>query len=188
MLLQPALGEPHYDSVITIDGHKLANSDKSPYLSSTMSNTATIDEEINLRLARASASFGRLSDRVWKKRGLTCKTKLKVYHAVVLPSLLYGSETWTVYSRHLQRLQSFHLRCLRQILKVKWQDRVSNTEILQRAKSCILMEAQLRCYLAIKLACQITSFQRESSSESSTQGVALVADLVSGTKTLSRLL
>ena len=148
VLFQPAPGEPHYDPVITIDGHKLANTDKFPYLGSTMSNTATIDEEINLRLARASASFGRLSDRVWKKRGLTCKTKLKVYHAVVLPSLLYGSETWTVYSRHLQRLQSFHLRCLRQILKVKWQDRVSNTEILQRANSrsisSMLMEAQLR--------------------------------------------
>ena len=152
MLFQPAPGEPHYDPVITIDGHKLANTDKFPYLGSTMSNTATIDEEISLRLARASASFGRLSDRVWKKRGLTCKTKLKVYHAVVLPSLLYGSETWTVYSRQLQRLKSFHMRCLRQILNVKWQDKVSNSKILQRANSnsrsitSILMEAQFRWF------------------------------------------
>ena len=50
-LFQPAPGEPHYDPVITIDGQKLANTDKFHYLGSTMSNTATIDEEISLRLA-----------------------------------------------------------------------------------------------------------------------------------------
>ena len=71
-----------------------------------------------------------------------------MYHAVVLPSLLYGSETWTVYARHLQRLESFHMRCLRQILHVKWQDKVPNTDVLQRADSMsirsMLMESQLR--------------------------------------------
>ena len=56
---------------------------------------------------------------MWKRRGLSFETKLHVYRAVVLPSLLYGSESWTVYSRHLQKLQSFHMRCLRQILHVK---------------------------------------------------------------------
>ena len=148
VMFQPAPDEPHYEPVITIDGHKLKNADKFPYLGSTMSNSATIDEEINRRLARASASFGRLSDRVWKRRGLTSETKLKIYHAVVLPSLLYGSETWTVYSWHLQRLQSFHMRCLRQILNVRWQDMVPNTDILLRANSrsisSMLMETQLR--------------------------------------------
>ena len=102
-----------------------------------MTNSTTIDEAIRLRLARASASVGMLSDRLWKKRGLTCKTKLNVYHAVVRPSLLYGSETWTVYSLHLQRLQSFHLGCLRQILKVKWQE-MCHTQKLFR---CLTLEA-----------------------------------------------
>ena len=93
-------------------------------------------------------SFGRLRDRVWKRRGLAFETKLHVYRAVVLPFLLYGSESWTVYSRHLQKLQSFHMRCLRQILQVKWQDHVPDTEVLQRSKSMsigsMLMESQLR--------------------------------------------
>ena len=113
-----------------------------------MSNSATIDDEFRLRLSRTSASSRRLSNRVWKRRGLSNRTKLKVYHAVVLPSLLYGSETWTVYARHLQRLESFHMRCLRQILHVKWQDKVPNTDVLQRADSMsirsMLMESQLR--------------------------------------------
>ena len=148
VMFQPAPGEPYVEPHITINGQRLKVTDKFPYLGSVMSNSATIDDEINLRVARASASFGRLRDRVWKRRGLSFETKLHVYRAVVLPSLLYGSESWTVYSRHLQKLQSFHMRCLRQILQVKWQDHVPDTEVLQRSKSMsigsMLMESQLR--------------------------------------------
>ena len=148
VMYQPAPGEPYTEPVICIEGQKLAATDKFVYLGSTMANNATIDDEISLRISRASASFGRLKDRVWARRGLSHETKLQVYHAVVLPSLLYACETWTVYSRHLQRLQSFHMRCLRQILHVRWQDRIPDTDILQKAQtksiSSMLMEAQLR--------------------------------------------
>ncbi|XP_076054373.1 uncharacterized protein LOC143033060 [Oratosquilla oratoria] len=45
-------------------------------------------------------------------------------------------------------LSAFHIRCLRTLLRVKWQDRVSDTEVLQRAKMesihAILMRSQLR--------------------------------------------
>ena len=88
-----------------------------------------------------------MRDRVWNRRGLSFETKLQVYRAVVLPSLLYGSETWTVYARHERQLQSFHMRCLRQIHLVKWQDCIPDTEILQRSNSkaigTMLMETQL---------------------------------------------
>ena len=61
---------------------------------------------------------------------LTC-TKLKVYKAVVVPTLLYACETWTVYQRHAKRLVHFH--CLRKLLKIKWQDKILDTEVLKKA-------------------------------------------------------
>ena len=41
----------------------------------------------------------------------------------VLAVLLYGSESWTVRQRDVRRLESFHLQCVRSILKVNrgWQ-------------------------------------------------------------------
>ena len=63
---------------------------------------------------------------------LSVNTKLKVYRAVVLTTLLYGSETWTIYSRHAKQLNSFHMNCLRRLLRIKWQDKVADTEILER--------------------------------------------------------
>ena len=58
---------------------------------------------------------------------------MKVYHAVVLTTLLYACETWTVYSRHAKQLNHFHMSCLRRLLNVKWQDRIPDTEVLERA-------------------------------------------------------
>ncbi|KAL3872961.1 hypothetical protein ACJMK2_036129 [Sinanodonta woodiana] len=37
--------------------------------------------------------------------------------------------------RQERRLNSFHLRCLKRILKISWQDHVLNSEILQRANT-----------------------------------------------------
>ena len=61
-------------------------------------------------------------------------TKIKVYRAVVIPTLLYGAETWTLYRRQVRLLESFHQRCLRSILNIKWHDYVSNEDVLEEAQ------------------------------------------------------
>ena len=105
VVFQLAPGEPYVVPAFTINCQKLKATEKFPYLSSVMSDSATINDEINLRVTRASSSFGRLKEKVWKRRGFSFETKLQVYCTVVLPSLLNGSESWTVNSRHLQKLQ-----------------------------------------------------------------------------------
>ena len=42
---------------------------------------------------------------------------------------------WTTYTRQEKKLNSFHLRCLRRILDISWQDKITNTEVLERASS-----------------------------------------------------
>ena len=67
------------------------------YLGSTLSRNVVIDDEVNARLAKVSSAFGRLYKNVWNRRGITTDTKVRVYRAVVLTTLLYACETWTVY-------------------------------------------------------------------------------------------
>ena len=119
------------------------------YLGSTLSNDAMLDHEIEARIKKACSSFGRLYDRVWKNHGLTISTKVRVYEAVVLTILLYGSEAWILYRKHVKMLESFHImRHLRIILGIRWQDKVTNIEVLNRANSssleALLIKAQLR--------------------------------------------
>ena len=45
-------------------------------------------------------------------------------------ALPFPSETWTLYKHQFKILEGFHQRCLRQILRIKWQSHVSDTEVL----------------------------------------------------------
>ena len=63
---------------------------------------------------------------------LSISTKLRIYSTCVLPILLYGSETWTLIQADWKRLDSFHVRCQRRILHIRWHDFVSNEEVLSR--------------------------------------------------------
>ena len=71
--------------------------------------------------------------RAWKNEKHRIKTKALIYQTSVLSTLLYGSETWALYAGQEKRLNSFHMKCLRNISKVKGQDRIPNTEMLKRA-------------------------------------------------------
>nr|VZI34581.1 unnamed protein product [Spirometra erinaceieuropaei] len=97
---------------------------------------------------KASQGFGRLQSTVWNRRGFQLSTKLKMYKAVILPTQLYGAETWTVYAKQARRLNHFHLSCLRRILRLKWQDRIPDTDVLERTGIlsiyAILRQIQLR--------------------------------------------
>ena len=148
VVYQPAPGKPYSEPTITVNGQKLQVVDKFTYLGSNLSRTVHIDDEVTARTAEASAAFGRLCTNVWERNGLRLDTKLKVYKAVVLPTLLYVCETWTVYQRHAKEFNNFHLSCLMKLLKIRWGDKIPVTEVKKKAKKqsvhTLLKLAQLR--------------------------------------------
>ena len=133
---------------ITIGDHTLEVVDKFTYLGSTIASNLSLDAELDARIGKASSAMARLAKRVWDNPMLTTNTKMRVYQACVLSTLLYGSEAWTLYSRQERRLNAFHLRCLRRLLGITWQDRVTNIDVLSRANLpsmfAILTQRRLR--------------------------------------------
>nr|VZI42377.1 unnamed protein product [Spirometra erinaceieuropaei] len=120
---------PNAPPQIKVNGNQLQVLENFPYLGSTLSHNAMIDDELANRISKASQAFGRLRSTVWNRHGLQLSTKLKMYKAVILPTLLYGAQTWTVYTRQARRLNHFHISCLRRILRLNWQDRIPYTEL-----------------------------------------------------------
>lgn len=133
VLFQPPPNTDCTPGEVHIDGIKLANVDRFTYLGCTVTKDSKLDAEIQSRMAKASSSFGRLTERLWKNRNVPIRVKCKVYRAVVVSTLLYGSETWTVYRKQVKKLSVFMMRNLRSIMNVKWYQRISNAEILKRA-------------------------------------------------------
>ena len=133
---------------ISVNDTSLAVVENFRYLGSNISDKLSLDPEINARIGKAATVMSKLNKRVWENNNLTLTTRLKVYQACVISTLLYGSETWTTYTKQESKLNAFHLRCLRRILGVSWRDKVTTTEILRRANTCtvfaMLSERRLR--------------------------------------------
>ena len=70
--------------------------------------------------------------RGWFYRDIPFKTKCAVYRAIVLSTLLYGADAWTIYKADAHRLHVYYMRHLRSILNVRWGQHVSNRTILKR--------------------------------------------------------
>ena len=100
---------------------------------STISDDLSLNKELDRRIGKACATFSRLSERVWENKKLTVKTKISVYSACVISTLLYGSESWAIYATQEKRLNTLHMKFLRRILGIKWEDRITNNEVMQRA-------------------------------------------------------
>ncbi|BHF73377.1 hypothetical protein SprV_0401645800 [Sparganum proliferum] len=133
---------------IRVNGTHLQVVENFTCLGSTLSRNTKIDDEVANRISKASQAFGRLQSTVWNRHGLQMSTKLKMYKAVILPTLLYGAETWTVYTKQARRLNHFHLICLRRILRLNWQDRIPDTDVLEQtgilSSYTMLRQMQLR--------------------------------------------
>lgn len=84
--------------------------------------------DIKRRIALASCMMASLS-KIWRDRRLSLTIKIRTYKALVLSTLLYAAETWTVRAEDARISESFHMKCQRQILGIRWQDYVRNAEV-----------------------------------------------------------
>ena len=131
-LYQPAGGNAYVPRAVSIEGKQLNAVENFKYLGSIVSNDASIDAEITARIAKATSAFGRLVRRLWTNNGISLCTKIAVYKAAVITSLLYGCETWTLNKRQIKCLEKFHQATLRKIARIKWFHKVTNYEVLSR--------------------------------------------------------
>ena len=85
---------------ITVNGEELEVVHQFQYLGSTTTDTLSPDVELSKRIVK------RIAKRVWEYKHLTINTKIIVYKACVLSTLLYGNESWTTYSTQERKLQA----------------------------------------------------------------------------------
>nr|VZI18942.1 unnamed protein product [Spirometra erinaceieuropaei] len=91
---QPPPDAVYFRPQINVNGAQLQVMDNFTYLGSTLSHSTNIDNEVTRRISKASQVSDRLKSTVWNRHGLQPCTKLKMYKAIILPTLLYGAETW----------------------------------------------------------------------------------------------
>ena len=148
LMYTPAPGKVYVEPVILVYGQPLGVVNEFIYLGSKIEQSGLLDKEITYRISQASGSFGQLRDRCWSRNGISNATKVKVYKAVVLHSLTHALESCTLYSKQIQKLEHFQQCCLREILKIRWQQLVTNEMVFVRSGCCsiasLLTKSRLR--------------------------------------------
>jgi exonuclease III len=115
---------------VSDDGRPIDQVERFCYLGSTVTPTNSVEEEINIRIGRAAGAFQNLRN-TWRAK-IEISTKMKIYNAVVITTLLYGAETWAITKQQEQRIDAFDSRCLRSILNIRWWHHTRNTCVRER--------------------------------------------------------
>lgn len=109
---------------IKVEDTNLPTTQEFTYLGSVLRHDGGAEKDICARLGKARSAFNMLNN-VWKSQQYSIKTKLKLYKSCVISTLLYGSECWRMTKRDLNKLSTFHTKCLRRIRRIFWPKKIA---------------------------------------------------------------
>ena len=116
---------------ITLRGEALEEVDKFPHLGSIVSRDGGTEQDIAVRIGKATGAF-KILRPIWTSRVISVQTKLRLFNSNVKTVLLYACETWRSTKASTNKLQTFINKCLRNILRIRWEDRVRNEDLWER--------------------------------------------------------
>jgi hypothetical protein len=129
---------------VDINGEEVKRVNEFVYLGSLLTVDGKSRSDINRRIRLAAFRYEQLRKSVWQQRAVSLKTKMRIYSAIILPTLLYGAESWTCGEEEYNRLNTFHTKRLRGIIGKK-RDEISNKQ-LYKATNQLNIESVVRKY------------------------------------------
>ena len=97
-------------------GTEVPRDDTTTYLGTQITTDSRVTHEINARIAAARVTWNKL-DIFWKHSTCSTHLKLVIYDMVIRAKLCYSLDCLALSDHHLDALQTFQLKGLRQILK-----------------------------------------------------------------------
>ena len=117
---------------ININGEKIETAESVIYLGKKISCNYLENEEIDRRITLSWNKFWAL--KFILKGPFSLKSKSEVFNTCVLPSLTYGSETWTLSKKIEHKIRITQNSMERSILNVKKKDHIKISTIKSRLK------------------------------------------------------
>ena len=99
------------------------------FLGSIITKDGFCESVIRRRLAMGRCAMGGLT-KIWKDRGITLRTKIRLVKALVFPIVLYGADSWTMRKLESKMIDAFELWYWIRLLRVTWADRKTNVWVI----------------------------------------------------------
>ena len=127
---------------VTVDGKDIEVVTKFVFLGALITEDGLCEKEVRRRIAMGKDAMGGLTS-IWKDRGVTLETKVKLVKVLVFPIVLYGAETWTMRQHERRKIDAFELWCWRRVLRVSWMERKTNISIIETIKPEWTLESRM---------------------------------------------
>ena len=116
---------------VVVDGNPVDLVENFTYLGSIQTSDRYCRSDITRRIGLTSSAMSSLSN-IWNTKHLSIQMKVRVYQTLVLSILLHASKTWTSPTSDMRAIKSFHKKCQRRILGIRWHDFIRNCEVSLR--------------------------------------------------------
>ena len=103
--------------ILRPDGQPFAKKGSIDYLGGLISDDGRVDSELSRKLGVAASDFRSLS-KAWGHTGISLRRKLQFFNALIISKLLYGLSSVCLVDAQRRRLDGFHARCLRKLLRI----------------------------------------------------------------------
>jgi hypothetical protein len=98
------------------------------YLGAGVAANGELGEEVKMRVRKGYQTWGVLK-AVLRNRCVGMNAKRRLYESVVVPTVMYGSETWGLRVAERRQLNVLEMKCLRSMAGVTLWDRRRNEEV-----------------------------------------------------------
>ena len=116
---------------VQLKGTDIEEDNRFAFQGSIVTDKGGTGEDVKNRIGKARHAFSILKT-VWNTSSFSTRNKIRFFNTNIKSVLLHGSETWRVTKTTTRMLQTFINKCLRYILKTKWQDKATNKETWRR--------------------------------------------------------
>ena len=110
------------------------------YLGSCFSSDGGVKEDVSMRVGEGMKTFGAMK-RMWSGRSVTVSVKRELYERIVVPTVMYGSESWGMKVKERDKLDVAEMKCLRSKCGVTRMDRMRNEVV---SYICDVAQVQLQ--------------------------------------------
>ncbi|GBP73886.1 hypothetical protein EVAR_82715_1 [Eumeta japonica] len=135
-------GESMTECDIFIKGEKAEQVKEFVYLGSLFKNDVKYDRDIGSRANAGNKVNGALL-AIINSKSVSRQGRLSIHNGVLIPTLMYGSESWVWQTNNESRINAVEMRSLRSMCGVSRKDICRNSDVRERNLTDILREGYL---------------------------------------------